>query len=373
MSLSRRITSSVAAAALALPTVAVAVPAAATPPISFVDRGWPGQSSGQPFGGQSYGGQYGATYGRTASIDATDATTEQSVGIVQISTVVDFDAGEAAGTGIVLDATADGGGALVVTNHHVVEGATNIEVTDPVTGETATAEVLGFDAVKDVAVLRVDSTSLSAVDTDTAGVDVGDAVVAVGDAGGDGGSLTAAAGTVTALRQRIDVTEDDGSVATLRRLIEVDSDIIPGDSGGALLAADGDVVGMNVAASSGSIGIDGYVIPMRRVLTVVDAVLAGDAGGTVTLGYSAFLGVGLSTSGGAATIGNVVAGSPAADAGLAAGDTVTALDGTAVTSPARLRRLVRRHQPGEQVDVTWRDTAGTSHSATVGLDRAPVA
>ncbi|MEO5665458.1 MAG: trypsin-like peptidase domain-containing protein, partial [Nocardioides sp.] len=297
MSVTRRVTSGLAAAALALPTAAFAVPAVATPSITFVDRGWPGQP---------YGQSYGGTFGQTTSINATDATAEQSVGVVQISTVVDFDGGRAAGTGIVLASSAAGGGALVVTNHHVVEGSTSIEVTDPVTGETAAAEVLGFDAGKDVAVLRVDSSALIAVETDTSGVEVGDPVVAVGDAGGDGGSLTAAAGTVTALRQQIDITEDDGSVATLRRLIEVDSDIIPGDSGGALLDQTGAVVGMNVAASSGSNEIDGYVIPMRRVLKVVDRVLAGDDSGPVTLGYAAFLGVGLSTSGGPAVVGNVV-------------------------------------------------------------------
>lgn len=364
MSVTRRITSSLAAAALALPTVAFAVPAVAAPSISFVDRGWPGQPFGQ---------SYGNSFGQTTSINATEATAEQSVGVVQISTVVDFDGGKAAGTGIVIDATATGGGALVVTNHHVVEGATSIEVTDPVSGETSEAEVLGFDAVKDVAVLRVDSSTLTAVDTDTSGVDVGDPVVAVGDAGGDGGSLTAAEGTVTALRQQIDITEDDGSVATLRRLIEVDSDIIPGDSGGALLAEDGDVVGMNVAASTGSNQIDGYVIPMRRVLKVVDRVLAGDDTGPVTLGYSAFLGVGLSTSGGAAVVGNLVEGGPAVDAGITAGSTVTTLDGVDVKSSTHLRRLIQQHAPGEEVTVTWADAQGGSHDATLTLGRAPVA
>lgn len=369
MSLTRKFTSSLAAAALAAPTVAFAVPAVAAPSVTFVDRSWPGQ----PFGGQQYGQQYGQSYGQTAAtINATDASVEQSLGVVQISTVVDFDAGEAAGTGIVIGASAAGGGALVVTNHHVVEGATSIEVTDPVTGETAEAEVLGFDAVKDVAVLRVDSTTLTVVSTDSSGVDVGDPVVAVGDAGGDGGTLTAAEGTVTALRQQIDITEDDGSVATLRRLIEVDSDIIPGDSGGALLEEDGDMVGMNVAASSGSSQIDGYVIPMRRVLKVVDKVLAGDDD-PVTLGYSAFLGVGLSTSGGAATVGNLVTDGPAADAGIDAGSTITTFDGTPVKSSAHLRRLIQQHLPGEQVTVSWTDAQGGGHDATLTLERAPVA
>ena len=98
MTVTRRITSSLAAAALALPTVAFAVPAVASPSITFVDRGWPGQPFGQ---------SYGQAYGQTTSINAIDATSEQSVGIVQISTVVDFDAGEAAGTGIVIDASGD--------------------------------------------------------------------------------------------------------------------------------------------------------------------------------------------------------------------------------------------------------------------------
>lgn len=371
MSLTRKISSSLAVAALALPTVAVAaVPAAgAAPSISLVDRSWPGQ----PFGAQPYGRPNGYSFGSTTAINATEATAAQSRGVVQISTVVDFDAGEAAGTGIVIDASAAGGGALVVTNHHVVEGATSIEVTDPSTGATAEAEVLGFDAVKDVAVLRVDSTDLVAVATDTSGVDVGDPVVAVGDAGGDGGSLTAAEGTVTALRQQIDITGDDGSVATLRRLIEVDSDIIPGDSGGALLDEDGAVVGMNVAASNGSTGIDGYVIPIRRVLKVVDRVLAGDDDGPLTLGYPAFLGVGLSISGGAAVVGDLVEGGPAAEAGIDSGSTVTAFDGTSVRSAAHLRRLIRQHLPGEQVVVRWTDTEGVSHVATVTLARAPLA
>ena len=207
-------------------------------------------------------------------------------------------------------------------------------------------------------------------------MDVGDAVVAVGDAGGDGGSLTAASGTVTALRQQIDISEDGRHGArTLRRLIEVDSDIIPGDSGGALLEADGDVVGMNVAASSGgSNQIDGYVIPIRRVLKVVDKVLAGDDTGSVTLGYSAFLGIGTVDHGaGAATVGNTVADGPASAAGIVAGDTVTSLGGVRVSTPVQLRRAVAAHDPGDPVTVTWTDASGTSHSASATLGRAPLA
>ncbi|MEO5664430.1 MAG: PDZ domain-containing protein, partial [Nocardioides sp.] len=109
------------------------------------------------------------------------------------------------------------------------------------------------------------------------------------------------------------------------------------------------------------------------VLKVVDRVLAGDDSGPVTLGYAAFLGVGLSTSGGPAVVGNVVTDGPAADAGIEAGSTVTAFDGTTVKSAAHLRRLIQRHQPGEQVVVMWTDAQGSRHDATLTLDRAPVA
>ena len=141
----------------------------------------------------------------TAGLDATDATAEQSTGLVLISTTVDFGAGEAAGTGMVIDSSG-----IVVTNHHVVEGATDIEVTIASTGETYAAEVLGTDATADVAVLRLDGAAprLQTAQTNTSGAGVGSEATAVGDAGGDGGALTAASGTVTALHQSVTVDDE---------------------------------------------------------------------------------------------------------------------------------------------------------------------
>ena len=261
----------------------------------------------------------------------------------------------------------------MVTNHHVVDGATDIEVTVVSTGATYEASVLGYDAAKDVAVLRLaDASGLASVDTDTAGVGLGEDVTAVGDAGGDGGTLTAATGTVTDLGEPVTVADEEtGQPSRLRNLIEVDADIIPGDSGGALLDASGDVVGMNVAASSGTSDITGYVIPIKRVLRIADQVLAGDASGTVEIGYDAFLGVSMGTS--ALTLVGVVDGSAAAQAGLGAGDTVTSLGGTDVATQTQLRRAVATHAPGDSVVVTWTDSFGSSHSATVTLGRAPIA
>jgi S1-C subfamily serine protease len=351
----RRPTATVAAAVLALPlTVAAVAPVAGA--TVLVDRGWP------PYPG--YG--YVSPYANTTTLDSAEATAEQSAGLVTITTELGFGAGEAAGTGIVI-----GSNGLVVTNHHVVEGATDISVTVPTTGTTYDAEVLGYDAVKDVAVLQLeDASGLTTVTTETSGVDVGDDVTAVGDAGGDGGSLTAAEGTVTALHQPITISDEQtGEPSRLRNLIEVDADIIPGDSGGALLDSEEDVVGMNVAASNGAADISGYVIPIRRVLRIAGQVLAEDASGTVEIGYDAFLGV--SMGAGLALVG-VVDGSAADRAGLGAGDTVTSLGGTAVSTQAQLRRAVASHDPGDVVTVTWTDASGTSHSASVTLGRAPV-
>lgn len=307
--------------------------------------------------------------GLTTFLDATDATAEQSTGLVSVSTTVDFGPGVAAGTGMVIDSRG-----IVVTNHHVVEGATDVEVTIAWTGATYTAKVLGTDATHDVAVLRLLGTpELQTVRTDSNGGEVRSEVTAVGDAGGDGGTLTAASGTVTALHQAITVNDDDGGTSSLRGLIEVDADIIPGDSGGALLDASGDVIGMNVAASSGGADITGYVIPIRRVIRIADAVLAGETRADVDLGYDAFLGVQLASTTGEPQLAGTLPGGPAAAAGLSAGEVITALGGRDVTSTTQLRRLIASYDPGQTVNLAWADTAGYGHTAKVTLGRAPVA
>jgi len=351
-----------AAAALVLPlTVAAVAPAAAT--TVLVDRGWPPYpgSGYQPYG-------YVSPYVTTSSLDTTEATAEQAAGLVTITSEVEFGAGEAAGSGIVI-----GSDGLVVTNHHVVEGATSIQVTVVTTGRTYDAEVLGTNAKRDVAILQLeDASGLTTASTDAGGVSVGEDVTAIGDAGGDGGALTAAAGTVTDTDHAITVPDEQtGAAHRLTQLIEVDADIIPGDSGGALLESDGDVVGMNVAASSGSANITGYVIPIKRVLRIAARVVAGEETASITLGYDAFLGVSLAGTGTA--LAGVVDGGAASDAGLDAGDTITSLGGASVTTYRRLQNAVAAHAPGDSVRVTWTHAAGSSHAATVTLGRAPVA
>ena len=186
-----------------------------------------------PSGGQ----QPGSSLTPEQSADAAAV----SKGLVDVNTTIGYDGAQGAGTGIVL--SADG---LVLTNHHVVAGATAIRVTDVGNGKAYDATVLGYDSTHDVAVLRLKGASGLTVAPlgSSSTVKVGDAVVAVGNAGGVGGTPSAVAGTVRALDQQITVRDElDGSAQRLTGLIQVDAAIAPGDSGGAVVNADGKVVG----------------------------------------------------------------------------------------------------------------------------------
>lgn len=313
----------------------------------------------------------------TAALDVTSATAGQQAGVVLIRTVLGYQSAEAAGTGVVL--TSDG---LVVTNNHVVEGSTLIRVTVAATGQTYTATVVGTDATADVAVLQLQQASgltTAALDDDGT-LAVGDGVTAVGNAEG-GGTLLAAAGTVTGLDASV-TTQAEGASAgeSLTGMIRVDADVVSGDSGGPLLDDEGEVVGITTAASSGSADITGFAIPVDDVLGVVSQIVAGHDTDTITLGYPAFLGVQLTQGtaatrgaslGAGATVGGVVDGTPAAQAGLAAGDTVTAVDGTPVTSADALASVLAQHAPGDTVALTWTTAAGVARSASVTLVAGP--
>jgi S1-C subfamily serine protease len=171
-------------------------------------------------------------------------------------------------------------------------------------------------------------------------------------------------------------------------LIQTDADVVAGDSGGPLLDAEGEVVGIDTAASSGtsSSTIDGYAIPIDEALGVVQQIRSGTGTSTVQIGANAFLGVQVtgtaSTSPGAgssapttsgASVAGVVDGSPAAAAGLAAGDTITAVGSTAVGSATALSTALAADGVGDQVRITWTDTAGTSQHADVTLAASPTA
>ncbi|MDR1513154.1 MAG: S1C family serine protease [Propionibacteriaceae bacterium] len=305
----------------------------------------------------------------SASATSTLADADQATGVVLIDTVVNYGNAAAAGTGLVI-----GSDGLVVTNHHVVEGSTEVNVTVPATGETFAATVLGYSAVDDVAVLRLDGASgLDTVTFDPDGVAVGESITVVGNARG-AGRLVAAGGKVTGTGVDITVSSEDGQGSSrLEDLIEVDAALVSGDSGGATLDGDGEVVGMNVAGSADERVSAGYAIPIATVLDVAQKVLVGAASDTVTIGGSAALGVLVSGrySGGAAVVG-VYAGGAAAAAGISAGSLITQVDGQAVAQADDLTAILALLAPGDAVDVTWTDRTG-QHTATVTLGTAPLA
>ena len=316
-----------------------------------------------------------------------------------VSTDGDQDA-TSAGTGIVL--TSNG---LVLTNNHVIEGATSIKVTDIGNGRTYTAEVVGYDATQDVAVIRLENASglTTASLGYSAAVRTRDSVVALGNAGGKGGTPSVATGMVTALNQSITASDElSGASEQLTGLIETNADIQPGDSGGSLVNSYGQVVGVDTAASSqyqiqgqsGQTAEQAYAIPIDRALSVAKPIQAGTTTSDIHIGATGFLGLEIQPSsegpgggyGGSGAPGNSnqgttsgvaitgsLSGSPAANAGLTEGDAVTAIGGQPVSTAEDIAKALVPHHPGNSISISWLDLYGQSHTATVVLASGPAA
>jgi S1-C subfamily serine protease len=325
--------------------------------------------------------QGSSTPGGAAATADPSVVAAVSPGLVNITTAVGYDGNQAAGTGVVL--TSDG---VVLTNHHVVAGSTSIKVAVAGTTTTYPADVLGYDATHDIAVIKLRGASglTTAPLGDSSTVKVGDAVVGLGNAGGSGGKPIAAAGSVTGLGKSITAMDsENGTSEQLHGLIETDADIQPGDSGGALASSDGKVIGIITAGSvgpsttrDGSVRTtDGYAIPINDALAIAQDIRDGKASSTVHIGASAFLGIQVagSSAGTGIVVSGVVAGSAAEKAGITAGSTITALDGSRVTTNAELRALIAPHHPGDTVSISWTTATGTSRTADVALGSGPVA
>jgi S1-C subfamily serine protease len=312
--------------------------------------------------------------GRLPSSSSSDVADQVDRSIVDITSRLGYQRAVAAGTGMVLTANGD-----VLTNNHVIEGATSITATSVLTGETYTATVVGTDPTQDVAVIRLARASnLTPITIGISRVGVGDPVVALGNAGGVGGVPDPADGFVTALDQQITATDSNGSNPQhLTGLIETDAPIRPGDSGGPLANTRAQVIGMDTAASaSGSFGSGssrGFAIPIQHAVTIAHEIETGQASTTVHIGPRGMIGVSVadvSTSGGA-LVQSVTSGSPAAGAGIHAGDTITAIDGQAVRTSTDLGTLVKAHGAGDRVTVSWTTAAGADRSSKITLAAGP--
>jgi S1-C subfamily serine protease len=314
----------------------------------------------------------------SGSLNASAVAAKVVPAVVNINTIL-AGGGSAAGTGLIVSSSGE-----VLTNDHVVRGSTRITVTVQGRSQTYAAHVVAVDQVQDVALIKLEGASgLPTVSFgDSSALKVGDPVLAIGNALGRGGAPQVTQGNVTALDQRITASEGRSSSETLTGMIESDAVIYQGDSGGAIVNAAGQVVGMITAGQAQgfrSAGSDvGYAITSNNALKVVNRIRAGEQAADLTYGQIGYLGVtaqtldasgasqlGLSVTSGALVVG-VQPGSAAEAAGITQGSAITKLGGTAVTSTATLGSAVKAHKPGEKVAVTWVNKTGT-HTGTVSL------
>ncbi|NHC25067.1 PDZ domain-containing protein, partial [Nocardioides sp. IC4_145] len=274
---------------------------------------------------------------------------------VQIRAELDGEAGGATGSGFVLDARGH-----VVTNNHVVADAAEedgeIEIVDQ-DGNRYDAEVVGRSPVYDLAVLyaeEVEGMRPAALGSSTRLL-VGEGVVAIGSPLGLSSTVTA--GIVSALKRPV-TTGDSANDSSYINAVQTDAAINPGNSGGPLVNLRGQVVGVNSAIAttgggmlggeSGNIGV-GFAIPIEQVRVTADQILRTGEASYPVIGAQVQTG---RRDGTGARIEEVLDDTPAAEAGLEAGDVVVAVDGERVTDGIALIVSIRTHQPGETIAFT---------------------
>ena len=329
----------------------------------------------------------GSSNGQAAtSLDVQAIADRLEPAVVDINTEIQGSLGQTgrgAGTGMLVSSSGE-----VLTNNHVIQGATKIEVS--ITGRSGTyaAMVVGADPTNDVALLQVQGVSGLPTVTlaDSSNLVLGQEVVAIGNALGQGGSPSVTEGTISALERSITVGGGLAGARPLTGLIQMDAPIQPGDSGGPLVDSSAQVVGMITAASRSDFGQSassiGFAIPSNDALAIVQQIRTGNESSTIIIGPVGFLGVGVQdlnpdtvarlglnvTSG--ALVLTVRPGTPAESAGITQDSVITAIDGERVSSADALGTAIHRHDPGEQIEVTWVDGSGT-HTATVRLIAGP--
>lgn len=312
-----------------------------------------------------------STYAATDVSDIVDAVMPSIVAITNVSqTEYQSFWGQpqtyestSCGSGIIV--SQDDNYLYIATNNHVVEGESSLTVTFA-NDDTVSAEVKGTDPSTDLAVVKVDLSSISA-DTmsaikvatlgDSDNLKVGESSIAIGNALGYGQSVTT--GVISALNRQVSVSESSSNTNYTAELIQTDAAINPGNSGGALLNTAGEVIGINsVKYSDTSVEGIGYAIPMNTAKPIIEDLITKEK---VDEADSAYLGVaGVDVTNDVAQkynmptgvyVAQVVDGSAAAQAGIQQGDIITSFDGKEITSMEELKNTVEYYAAGTQVDV----------------------
>jgi S1-C subfamily serine protease len=281
-----------------------------------------------------------------------------------LPSIVQIDTQGGLGSGIVFDAQGD-----IVTNAHVVAGATRYTVTTS-DGHQYAATLVGAATGSDLAVIRVgaDAALQPATFGDSSKVTLGDIVVAIGSPLGLSDSVSE--GIVSGTGR----SQSEGNGVNLTDLIQTTAAINPGNSGGALVDIAGHVVGMpTLGASSsprsGAAGGIGFAISSNQIVTVGQQLAAG---GTVTHTGLAYLGVNTSDSpGGGALVANVVAAGPADKAGIKTGWIITSVGGHATPDANSVGSVLATYKPGQKVDVVAKLPDGSTKTVSVTLGERP--
>ena len=319
----------------------------------------------------------GSTSTQNIEIDAEDTTLAEVVAakaqpsVVSISTTTSE--GSGVGSGVVLDT--DGN---VLTNCHVIEGATELVVS--MGGESYEAELVGEDSSSDLAVIRlkdVDSSKLNPIEIgDSDDLSVGEWVMAIGSPFGNEQSVST--GIVSALYRSTALPSTSGT-SIYANMMQTDAAINPGNSGGALVNDNGELIGINsiIESYSGSSSGVGFAIPVNYAINIASQIIDGKTPVHPYLGVSLTSVNALSARANnlGATEGALVVavsdGGPAADAGIQENDIITKIDGEQVTSADGLIIALREHEVGDKVTLTVvRDSKEREVEVTLGSDEA---
>jgi serine protease Do len=336
-----------------------------------------------------------ATSTATTVTDVSDIVTNTMPAIVQVTAVSVteyrsfFGSGqsyesESAGSGIII--SQDDDYIYIATNNHVVSGASSLTITFADDSAVA-AEIQGTDSSTDLAVVKVamsdvDSSTLDSIAVATLGdsdsLKVGESAVVIGNALGYGQSVTT--GVISALNREVELEAEDGTAIT-NELIQTDAAVNPGNSGGALLNMNGEVVGI-VSAKYSDTDVEGmgYAIPITSAKTIIEQLMNGEsvsdsststgdaylgiAGVDVTAQFSKSASSDLPSEG--VYVYGVYTNTGAAEAGLSRGDVITAIDGNSISGMSDIQSYLATKSAGDTVTVTV-STASSSYSESKDL------